>query len=231
MERSEGLITKLGSKSPVAEAFRTLRTNLNFISPDEPLRTILLTSSGPGEGKSTTSANLAITMAQMGKKVLLIDCDLRKPVQHKIFDISNVKGLTTLLVDSNLAFEEVYQDVGIQGLKLIPSGPIPPNPVELIGSRRMSTLIGEMKKTFDLVIFDTPPTISVTDAAVLSREVDGVLLVVAKGKAETQMVKKAATVIRNVNGKLIGVVMNRVKYEKGYEYYYYYYSSGETHAK
>lgn len=231
MERSEHLITNLSTRSPVAEAFRALRTNLNFISPDKPLQTLLLTSSGPGEGKSTTSANLAITMAQMGKKVLLIDCDLRKPVQHKVFDISNVRGLTTLLVDSSQSFEEIAQDVGISGLKVITSGPIPPNPAELVGSKRMSTLISEFRQAYEMIIFDTPPAISVTDSAILAREVDGVLLVVSMGQAETEMVKKAATIIRNVNGKLVGVIMNRVKYERGYEYYYYYYSSGEKHAK
>ena len=230
MERNEALITKLSARSPVAESFRALRTNLNFISPDEPLRTLLLTSSGPGEGKSTTSANLAITMAQMGKKVLLIDCDLRKPVQHKIFELSNVKGITSLLVDSTMPLEEVMHEIDVPGLKIIPCGPIPPNPAELVGSKRMGHLISEFKKSFDLIIFDTPPAISVTDSAILACQVDGVLLVVASNQAESEMVKKAAGIIRNVNAKLLGVIMNRVKYEKGYEYYYYYYSSGEEHG-
>lgn len=230
MNRSEGLITNLGLKSPIAEAFRTFRTNLDFINPDEPLQRILFTSSGPGEGKSTTASNTAISYAQTGKKVLLIDCDLRKPVMHKVWEVSNMQGITNLLVDQSMMVEDVIQKSTVANLDILTCGPIPPNPVELLGSRRMSSLIGEFSKIYDMILFDTPPLISVTDAAVLSAQVDGVILVVAAGKADRGMVQKVKQLLNNVNARILGVVLNRVQIQKNYEHYYYYYTKGEDHA-
>lgn len=229
MKRSDGLITSLGPKSPITEAFRTLRTNLEFMSPDQPLRTLLFTSSGPGEGKSTTTANAAISMAQAGKKVLLIDCDLRKPVQHKVFGLSNLQGITSLLVDHSLSLEELPQYAEISNLHVLPCGPIPPNPAELLGSQRMSSLLQEALGKYDLILLDTPPIISVTDSAVLSSMVDGVILVVGAGQADKNMVKKAYGLLENVKARVLGVVMNKVQIEKGFEYYYYY-AKDETYA-
>ncbi len=230
MKRSDGLITNLGPKSPVTEAYRSLRTNLEFMSPDDPVRSILFTSSGPGEGKSTTVANVAISMAQKGKKVLLIDCDLRKPVQHKVFNLSNMQGITNLLVDHSLSIDEVIQKTEINNFQIIPCGTIPPNPAELLGSQRMSSVIQELLSYYDMVFIDTPPIISVTDAAVLSSIIDGVILVVGSGRAEKSMVMKAQELLNKVKARILGVVLNRVRVQKGHESYYYYYSKGENHA-
>ncbi len=230
MKRSDGLIFNLGPKSPITEAYRSLRTNLEFMSPDDPVRSILCTSSGPGEGKSTTVANMAISMAQIGKKVLLIDCDLRKPVQHKGFNVSNMQGITNLLIDQKLSMDEVIQKTEVNNLQIITCGTMPPNPAELLGSQRMSNLIQEFLKIYDMVFIDAPPIISVTDAAVLASALDGVILVVGSGQAERNMVLKAQDLLKKVNAKILGVVLNRVQVQKGYESYYYYYSKGESHA-
>lgn len=230
MNHIDGLITTLGSKSPITEAYRTLRTNLEFLSPDESLKTFLFTSTGPGEGKSTTAANIAICMAQKNKKVLLIDCDLRKPVQHKIFALSNVRGLTNYLVEHELSIEDVIQKSAVEQLDILTSGFIPPIPTELLGSQKMKLMVEELMKKYDLVIFDTPPIISVTDAAVLSSIVNGVILVVSIGQAEKNMVKRACSLLAKVNARILGVVVNREKVQKAYEYYYYYQSKGEKNA-
>lgn len=229
MQRTEGLITNLGPKSPVSEAYRTLRTNLEFMSPDQPLKTIVFTSTGPGEGKSTTTANTAISMAQLGKKVLLIDCDLRKPVQHKNFELSNMTGMTNILIEHTGEIDQYIQQTGVQNLDLLPSGPIPPNPAEILGSRRMSELLQEVGSKYDVILLDTPPLIAVTDAAVLSVNADGVILVVSVGQAERDLVLKAKGLLDKVNARVLGVVLNRVQITKGHEYYYYY-SKGENHA-
>lgn len=228
MQRTEGLITNLGPKSPVSEAYRTLRTNLEFMSPDQPLKTIVFTSTGPGEGKSTTTANTAISMAQLGKKVLLVDCDLRKPVQHKIFELSNMTGMTNILIEHTGEIEQYIQQTGVQNLELLPSGPIPPNPAEILGSRRMLELLQELSGKYEVILLDTPPLIAVTDAAVLSVNADGVILVVSVGQAERDMVLKAKGLLDKVNARVLGVVLNRVQITKGHEYYYY--SKGESHA-
>lgn len=230
MKRSDGLITNLGSRSPITEAYRSLRTNLEFINPDSPARTILFTSSGPGEGKSTTTANIAISNAQKGKQVLLIDCDLRKPVQHNIFSISNMQGITDLLVDHTLSFDEVIQKTKTPNLQVIPCGTLPPNPAELLGSQRMSNLIKELVNKYEMVFIDAPPIISVTDAAILASFLDGVILIVRYGQAERSMVVKAKELLNKVNAKILGVVLNRIKVDKHQEQYYYYYAKGEDHA-
>ena len=230
MNRSEGLITNLGSRSPITEAYRSLRTNLEFVNPDSPAKTILFTSSGPGEGKSTTAANLAISSVQNGKRVLLIDCDLRKPVQHSIFSISNMKGITDLLVDHSITLDMVMQETNIPNLKVIPCGTLPPNPAELLGSQRMTNLIKELLGYYDMLVIDAPPIISVTDAAILASIADGVILVVRSGQAERGMVIKANELLKKVNAKVLGVVMNRIKIDKNQEQYYYYYSKGEPHV-
>lgn len=230
MKRSDGLITNLGNRSPITEAYRSLRTNLEFMNPDSPARTILFTSSGPGEGKSTTTANIAISSAQKGKKVLLIDCDLRKPVQHTIFSISNMQGVTDLLVDQTISFDQVIQKTKIPNLHVIPCGTLPPNPAELLGSRRMSNLIKELINKFEMVFIDAPPIISVTDAAILASFLDGVILIVGYGQVERSMVVKAKELLNKVNAKILGVVLNRIKVDKHQEQYYYYYTKGEDHA-
>src|SRR3970282_2235624 len=160
----EKLITFSNPRSPVAEAYRQLRTNIQFSSLDRPLHTLLATSTSPEEGKSTVLANLAITMAQAGHRVIVVDCDLRRPTIHQLFGIENRVGLTNVVVDGSVQ-EFPLQESGVEGLLVLPSGPIPPNPSEILGSARMTEVIGQLQSRADYVLFDSPPIISGTDAA------------------------------------------------------------------
>lgn len=221
-EEKRHLITAGNPKSPVAEAYRTLRTNIHFSGLDSPYRTIMVTSAGPGEGKSTTLANLGVAMAQAGMKVLIVDCDLRKPVQHKVFELPNLKGVTNILVEQ-LQLEDIIQPTRVESLFLLTSGPIPPNPSELLSSERMKSLVESLKNLFDIVLFDAPPAIAVTDAALLSSSVDGVILVLRSGTAKIDMAKQAKEQIEKANGKIIGSVLYGVSYSgDDYQYYNYY---------
>src|SRR5690554_1477116 len=214
------LITYHDPKSPVAEAFRTLRTNLQFSALDRELRTLLVTSAGPGEGKSTVITNLAVAVAQSGKSVILVDADLRKPVIHKRFGLGNDVGLTNILVHGPA--ESVLQDVGIANLQVVTSGPIPPNPAEMLDSGMMEKTRDFLKEKADIVLFDCPPVVAVTDAALLSRKMDGVLLVVQLGSVEREAARRAKTLLENVQAPLLGLVINNIPAAGGYYYYYYY---------
>ncbi|ACV64777.1 capsular exopolysaccharide family [Desulfofarcimen acetoxidans DSM 771] len=226
----EKLITLHSPKSPIAEAYRILRTNIQFSSLDKPIKSLLVTSAGPNEGKSLTVANLAVAFAQAGLKVLIIDCDMRKPTQHKIFELSNIKGLSNVLI-GELSLMKGLLDVGIEGLKLLPTGPTPPNPSELLGSQRMKNFIAELYEVFDIILVDTPPVVPVTDAALMAANVDGVLLVVASGQAKIEMTLKAKELLLNVNARIIGTVLNMLNVQGEEYYYYYYYYSGEDGGK
>ena len=217
------LIVHEEAKSPIAEAYRTLRTNIQFSKTDGELRTIMFTSSGPGEGKSTTIANTAVALAQSGKSVILLDCDLRKPVQHKIFHKKN-RGLTNVLVEE-LPVQDFLQDTDIDNLRILASGPIPPNPSELLGSRKMQEILDYLKTQTDYLIIDVPPVIAVTDACVLAAKVDGVTLIVNSGSIRPEMAQKAKDLLVKANGHLLGVILNRVEIEEEHAYYYYYYGS------
>lgn len=222
------LLTFTKPKSPIAEAYRTLRTNIHFSALDNPYKTIMVTSAGPGEGKSTTLANLAVAMAQAKLRVLIVDCDLRKPVQHKIFQVSNKVGLTNVLVD-HLPVEQSVQPTKVANLSLLTSGPIPPNPSELLGSDRMRELLKNLKEQYDVILVDSPPAVAVTDAAVLSAQVDGVILVLRSGVAKIDMARQAKEQIEKANGKIIGTILYGVKFSgEDYHYYYYY---GEKKGK
>ena len=220
---SSELITITNPKSPIAEAYRTLRTNIQFSNVDENLKVICVTSSGPSEGKTTISCNLAETFAQSGKRVLLIDGDLRKPRVHKVFKISGTKGITNLLA-GQMKLEEVTNYVG-SDLTVIPCGPIPPNPSELLASKRMKELLDELRNLYDIIIIDAPPVGVVTDSAILSTIVDGILLVVASGKTDIDGAKRAKQLLENVNARILGVVMTMMPVSKkgyyGYQYYSY----------
>jgi len=215
------LVTYEQPKTAASEAYRLIRTNLKFSRVDGKLETIMFTSAGPGEGKSTTVANVAVTMAQSGQKTLLLDCDLRKPVQHKIFDVTNIMGLTNLLVE-DLAVEEVVQETKVPGLDLITCGPIPPNPSELLGSRGMKDTLAALREIYDQILIDCPPVIAVTDAMVTGSLVDGVVLVVKAYDSNVDMVKEAKKLLANAGARVIGAVLNNVK-PKGRDYYYYHY--------
>ena len=214
------LITKISPRSPISEQYRTVRTNLQFASADEEIQTLLLTSAGPSEGKSMTTANLAVVYAQQGKKVLLIDADLRKPTIHYTFRLDNLKGLSNVLV-GDIPLQEAVVPSEVQDLDLISCGPIPPNPSELLGSKRMQRMIAEARELYDVIIFDTPPVLAVTDAQILSAFVDGSILVVRSKSTETESAQKAVESLKAVNAKILGTVLNdRDKKESNHYYYY-----------
>ncbi|GFR36689.1 CpsD/CapB family tyrosine-protein kinase [Thermobrachium celere] len=214
---------KKNPKSPISESYRTLRTNIQFSSFDKEIKTIVITSSAPREGKSTTIGNLALVMAQSGKRVLLIDCDLRKPTVHKKFRLSNQIGLTNILIEDKNPFAVMqrYND----NLFILTSGVLPPNPAEVVASNKLKKFIEDMRSHFDYILIDSPPVIAVTDAQILSSFLDGVILVVSSGEAEKELVKKAKDLLDKVNANILGVVLNKLelKSRKGYGYYYYYY--------
>lgn len=215
------LITHFRPKSPIAEAYRTLRTNLQFSQAHEQLTSMLVTSSGPGEGKSTTIANLAIAMSQQGARTILVDADLRRPVVHKIFELEKNKGLTSVLV-GKMELEEAIQPSNIENLDVLTCGILPPNPAELLGSEHMKDLVASLKERYDLCLFDTPPLIAVTDAAVLSKELDGVLLVVKSGVTQKDALVRAVELLHNVHAPMLGALLNGVSRDNSYGSYYYY---------
>jgi protein-tyrosine kinase len=216
------LITISDSKSIIAEQFRTIRTNIKFSIPDTDLKTILVTSSITGEGKSTNAANLGVVFAQEGKKVLIVDADMHKPTLHHTFGIFNTVGLSTILSKQG-EFYRAIQETAIVGLHVLPSGSIPPNPAELLSSRIFSTFLVEMKKVYDIIIFDAPPLLSVTDARILSHQCDGTLLIIHSGVAEKEDVVKAHSILTSSQAKILGVVLNHYKMPKNRNYYYQYY--------
>lgn len=220
------IITHDNPKSPISEAYRALRTNIQFSAIDEELKVLMVTSSGPGEGKSTTITNLAVVYAQSDKKVILIDADLRKPTMHHTFNCSNRQGLTSVLsAQSKLA--EVVRDTGIPNLSVITSGPIPPNPSEMLASKRMSVMLDELKKQFDIILIDTPPALAVTDAQIVATKSDGVILVIDSGKVKREVAMKAKANLEYVQAKILGVVLNNMNRKNAESYYYYYYGAKE----
>lgn len=214
------LITHKEPKSPISEQYRNVRTNIQFASVDNDLRSFLVTSSTPAEGKTTTTANLAVVFAQQGKKVLLIDADMRKPALHTMFRAENIIGLTTALSKQN-TLGKCVRSTEVENLDFLPSGAIPPNPAELLGSKMMDELLEEAYRHYDLVIIDTPPVLAVTDAQVLANKCDGIVLVVRSGKAEKEAVLKVKGLMENTQSKLLGVVLNGKQQKDGEHYYYY----------
>jgi capsular exopolysaccharide synthesis family protein len=218
--QNRSLISMTNPKSPIAEQFRTIRTNIQFSNIDEEIQTMIVTSSGPGEGKSTTTANLAVVFAQQGKRVLMIDADLRKPTVHYTFRTENHVGLSNVLT-RQATLEDAVKTTPQDNLWLLTSGPIPPNPSELLGSKGMQNLLEQAKDEYDVIVFDTPPVLAVTDAQILSNLADGVVLVVSSGKTETDAAKKARELLDSAKAKILGVVLNNKKQEESHYYYYY----------
>lgn len=223
-EQTKGapLVAFQNPKSVQAEQFRTIRTNLDFVNLDQKLTSIVLTSSIPAEGKSTISANLAYVMGATEKKVLVVDADMRKPTVHRTFNLSNDKGLSTLITKPELKINEVIQYSPDLNIYLLPSGPIPPNPSELLTSAKMSNLMEEFKKYFDLIIYDTPPISAVTDAQIMGTKVDGVVLVVREGYVTKEEVRNSKLALENVNARILGYVLNDKKIGDSAGYYAYY---------
>jgi len=213
-----GQAISLNGSNPYVEALRRVRTNLFTFNHDTPLRTLLVTSSVPGEGKSTLAANLAITLAQSGKKVVVVDCDLRLPTQHKIFNLPNKQGLSNVLVQQ-LNLENAIQESSIPGVQVITSGPKPRNPAELLGSPQMSAVINHLHQRFDTVLFDAPTLLGVTDAAVLASSVDGVILVVCRARSRREALRAACRQLADVRAHTLGIVVNRAELEGNYYYY------------
>lgn len=212
------LVTLAHPQSPVAEAYRTLRTNIQLSSLDRPIKTLLVASVASLEGKSSTVANLAIAFAQGGTRTLLVDCDLRRPSLHALFGASNERGLTTMLVGDDPAPPIV--DTPVDGLRLLPSGPPAPNPSEILASQRFQALIDDLAARADLVLFDAPPALAVSDAIVLSRRVDGVVLVVTAGKTKRDHASRAKQQLERAGARVLGVVLGNARVDASvYSYY------------
>lgn len=220
---NKNIIINQNARSPFAEAFRILRTNISFSDLDNPMRAIQITSAGPSEGKTTVASNLAIVLAQSNKKVLLMDCDLRKPMLHKIFDVDGQLGVTNALI-SDLDPAELAQKTQVPGLFVLVSGPIPPNPSELVGSQRMKNLVDRARESYDCVLLDSPPVNIVTDPVVLATLADGVILLVKSGFTQHEMAREAKAKMEKVGAKIIGVVLNNISLTSGGYYYQYYYT-------
>ena len=239
LEEEEGqniesrLVTHFDPKSPISESYRTLRTNLAYTRVDNKMKTILITSAGPKEGKSTTVSNLAITIAQLGSKVVLVDSDLRRPVVHAIFGMEKEDGLTDHIM-GNVTYEKTLKKSLLPNLSIVTSGTLPPNPSELLGSQAMEEFIERLKADFDIVLFDSPPVIAVTDAAILCSKIDGAFLVVSAGTTNRDAILRAKRLLENVQAQVLGAVLNSVDiggaYGSSHYYYYYHYYYG-AHPK
>jgi capsular exopolysaccharide synthesis family protein len=226
LKNKRQIITLTNPRSPISESYRALRTNIEFSSIDEKLQVLMVSSAGPGEGKSTTITNLAVTFAQSEKKVILIDADLRKPTAHHTFSISNRFGLSSI-ISQQCSLEEGIQATDIPNLDVMTSGAIPPNPAEMMGSKRMTATIEQLRQMYDIVLIDTPPLLAVTDAQIVATKSDGVILVVDQGRVKRDIASKAVKNLESVNARILGVVLNNVKRKANEEAYYYYYGVQE----
>lgn len=224
---SEPLIAQTQPQSPITEAYRTIRTNLQYASVDKETKVISVTSSGPGEGKTSTTSNVGIVAAQAGKRVLIIDADLRKPQIHIRFRVSNLYGLSNVLT-KDCSLQEAVVQSDVANLSLLPSGPIPPNPSEMLSSRAFKELLAYGRENYDLVLVDTPPVLAVADALIVTTNVDGTLLVVDSQSTNRKAALQTKMAIEQVHGRLLGVVLNRVKRRHGDGYYYYYPQYGQA---
>lgn len=216
----EQLVTVTDPRSPSAEAYRTLRTSIDFASLDKAVRTLLVSSAGPEEGKSTTLANLAVVSAQEGKRTVVVDCDLRRPAQHRLFGLSNDQGLTSVLLNEAALKDPPLREVGIPGLRLLTSGPIPPNPSEIIASARLVELIKTLASKADLVLFDAPPLVAVADASMLASRLDAVLLVAYAGRTRKAHIERAKALLEKANARLLGAVLTNVQVDRALSGYY-----------
>jgi non-specific protein-tyrosine kinase len=212
------LITLTDPRSPISEAYRSLRTNLSFYSLDNPIRSLVVTSPAKAEGKSTTIANLAVTMAQSGRKTILVDCDLRRPSLHTLFDLRGEPGLTDVILNDDVDLP--LQETGVENLWLLASGPKPPNPADLLGSRKIDQLLEKLNDMADIVLFDAPPVIAVTDAAVLGAKVDGVLIVVSAGQTRRDHAERAKELLEKAKVRIIGAALTNAPKDSSLGDYY-----------
>jgi len=220
------LVVRDAPKSPAAEAIRAIRTNLQFAAMDKSLRTIMVTSAAPAEGKTLLSANLAASIAMSGVKTIIVGADLRKPTTHEVFGVSSQPGVTNVLLGT-ATLDEALHESGVPGLQVLPSGPIPPNPAEVIGSDAMANLVESLCERAEKVVFDATPVLAVTDAALLSRLVDGVLLVVAMKQTPREIVRQSCDILHQAKANILGVVANKDDVRGRSAYYHEYYALPE----
>lgn len=221
------LIVEKEPKSPISEQFRSIRTNIMYSSVDKEIKTVLFTSATPSAGKSTTAANIALTYAQSGKRTVLVDADLRRPTMHYTFELTNQRGLSTAIVN-DMPVENIIRETSIENLDVVTSGPIPPNPSELLSSRKMMHLLKTFAMHYDMVIIDTPPLLAVTDAQVLSKIADGTVLVTDVTGNNRDRLQDAKKLLEKADANILGVVMNNKKMNTKNDNYYYYYGSDES---
>ncbi|MCE4955677.1 CpsD/CapB family tyrosine-protein kinase [Macrococcoides caseolyticum] len=222
LSKERKLITHLYPKSTTSEQYRMIRSNLMFSGVDNEINKIVVTSAAPSAGKSTTAANLAVAYAQAGKRVILIDGDLRKPTVQYTFETKNVSGLSNLITDQ-ITLEQAIQTTQIENLSIMTSGPIPPNPSELLSSNRFKEILTKIRGIFDIIIIDTPPVLAVTDAVVMSTLVDGTILVTNVETNNKHHLIKAKEVLLKSDANILGIVLNNVEKNSNDDYYYYEY--------
>lgn len=224
--KSDSLVALHHQKSPATEAFRTIRTNLQFMSPDKEIKVIMVTGAEAGIGKSTIASNLALTFSMTGKKTFFLDTDMRKPRLHKLFNLPNFQGLSSYLAGEKTNLKELVSECKQSGVFLLPAGPIPPNPSEMLNSKKMETLVKKCRKENDIIIIDAPPLLPVTDAVLLSQKVDGVIMVAATNETKKEVFTKGLQKLQQINANILGTVLNKYPVNKNsyntYENYYYY---------
>ncbi|MCP4359000.1 MAG: CpsD/CapB family tyrosine-protein kinase [Chloroflexi bacterium] len=212
------LITITNPRSPVSEAYRTLRTNLSFYSLDNPICSLVVTSPAPNEGKSTTVANLAVTMAQSGRRTILVDCDLRRPSLHDHFNLQASPGFTDMVLSDSINLP--LQKTEIENLSLLTSGAKPPNPADMLGAKKVDQIIAQLQEEADIVLFDAPPVMAVTDAAVLGAKVDGVLLVIQAGKTKRDHAERAKETLEKAKVRIVGATLTNAPKDSTMSGYY-----------
>ena len=235
----EGLATVLEPRSPIAEAFRSLRTNVHSAEVDAPIRTLMITSPSPKDGKSQVAANLTVVMAQGGRRAVLMDADLRRPTQHKLLNLPNRLGLTDLVADASKTVESAIRATSVPFLRVVSSGGLPPNPAEVLGSPKMMEILREVRDRSDIVLVDTPPALAVTDAVFLASKMDAVLLVLKPGQTKISFARQTVEQLLRNRANLIGVVLNDIKrgggrygyYNNGYYHYYQSYYGSENNKQ
>lgn len=231
---TESLMVGSQRRSSAAEAYKVLRTNVEFSTLDRPGQSLLVTSANPGEGKTTTTANLALAIAQTGKRVVVVDSDLRRPNLHKVFGLSNTGGLSSALLSKEASLDGYVQSTRFENLAVLTSGPLPPNPSELLSSRRLDAVVKALKRQADVTLFDSPPALPVTDASILASKVDGTILVVDSGKTRVDALRRAYETLSRSKTRVLGGILNKLSPKgRGYYYYHYYYGTAEdgTHAR